>query len=260
MAKTKAKNKDTKKKNIKEIEIEEVEEIEEFDDEEFDFVDEEEDEVVVTKKTALEDDTEDDELEPLTIEERIISVEKKLNIALVFIIIAALFSLMAFVANLSGGVTTYSDEHVDAETDASAESASYDTSAFTKVKAQELEKLSKGKKIIVWIGRQGCGYCSNYVSTITQIGEDFGETIYYLDLADIFDFSGEQVTLLDEKAYDIMMNFATDKENEKIMDEFGATPMTLIIKNNKIVGSFTGALDAETITSTLKAEGFKLAK
>ena len=57
-----------------------------------------------------------------------------------------------------------------------------------------------------------------------------------------------------------MMNFATDKENEKIMDEFGATPMTLIIKNNKIVGSFTGALDAETITSTLKAEGFKLAK
>lgn len=260
MAKIKAKNKDTKKKNIKEIEIEEVEEIEEFDDEEFDFVDEDEDEVVVTKKAALADEVEDDDFEPLTLEERVISIEKKLNIALVFIVIAALFSLMAFVANLSGGVSTYSDEHIDAETDASTESASYDTSAFTKVTAQELEKLSKGKKIIVWIGRQGCGYCSDYVPTITQIGEDFGETIYYLDLADMFDFSGEEVSLLDEEAYNIMMDFATDEDNEDVMEEFGATPMTLIIKNNKIIGSFTGALDSETVTETLEEEGFKLAK
>ena len=258
MAKTKAKNKDTKKKNIKEIEIEEIEEIEEFDDEDFDFVEEDED-VVVTKKATIEDEIDDEDFEPLTLEERVISIEKKLNITLVFIIIAALFSLLAFIANLSGAAV-YSDEHAHEETDTSTESASYDTSAFTKVKAQDLEKLSKGKKIIVWIGRQGCGYCANYVPTITQIGEDFGETIYYLDLADMFDFSGEEVSLLDEEAYNIMMKFATDKDNEDVMEEFGATPMTLVIKNNKIIGSFTGALDADTVTSTLKAEGFKLAK
>lgn len=259
MAKGKAKNTDKKKKNIKEIEIEEVEEIEEFDDEEFDFEEEEE---VVTKK-VIDDEFEDEDFEPLTLEERVISIEKKLNVTLVFIIIAALFSLLAFVANLTGGAGTYSSSGSEAEEETALEagSGSYDTSAFTKVKAQELEKLSKGKKIIVWIGRQGCGYCTTYAPIITQIGKDFKETIYYIDLADIFDFSsGEQVTLLDEEAYDILMNFATDKDNEDVMEEFGATPMTLIIKNNKIIGSFTGAADAVTVADKLEDEGFESSK
>ena len=78
-----------------------------------------------------------------------------------------------------------------------------------------------------------------------------------MDLADIFDFSSEQVTLLDQEAYDILMNFATDKENEKVMEDFGSTPMTLIIKDNKIIGSFTGAADTETLFETLEKEGFK---
>jgi hypothetical protein len=41
------------------------------------------------------------------------------------------------------------------------------------------------------------------------------------------------------------------------MKEFGATPMTLVIKKNKIVGNFVGAYDEATALEILEDEGFK---
>lgn len=251
------------KKNVKQdakkkdIEIEKIEEIEEFDDEEFDFI--EDDEEIITDSN--DNTISDEDLEPLTLEERVISIEKKLNITLVFVSIASLLSLLTFIVGITSNTNSISEGTQNEQTEEEhTTSTSYDTSAFTKISAHDLKKKSKGKKIIVWIGRQGCGYCSNYVPTITNVGNKLNETIYYMDLADIFDFSTEQVSLLDEKAYDIMMKFETDKDNEGVMDDFGATPMTLIIKNNKIIGSFTGALEEETVLSTLEKEGFKQSK
>ena len=260
-AKSKAKTADKKKKNIKEVEIEEViEEIEEFDDEEFDFVDEDdfEEEVETPKKKKVSKVVEDDEEEvvELTMEERIIGIEKKQNIILVFVLVTALLSLFTFISGL-GGNKTYKDEETEPTNTETQQSPTYDTSAFTKVKAQDLEKLSKKDTIIVWIGRQGCGYCGQFAPIITSVGEKLDETIYYLDLADIFDFSTNPVTILDEEAYDLLLNFKTDGDNEGVMDEFGATPMTLVIKKNKIVGNFVGAYDEATALEILEDEGFK---
>lgn len=261
-AKSKAKTADKKKKNIKEVEIEEViEEIEEFDDEEFDFVDEDdfEEEVETPKKKKVSkvvEDDEDEEVVELTMEERIIGIEKKQNIILVFVLVTALLSLFTFISGL-GGNKTYKDEETEPTNTETQQSPTYDTSAFTKVKAQDLEKLSKKDTIIVWIGRQGCGYCGQFAPTITSVGEKLDETIYYLDLADIFDFSTNPVTILDEEAYDLLLNFKTDGDNEGVMEEFGATPMTLVIKKNKIVGNFVGAYDEATALEILEDEGFK---
>ena len=262
-AKSKAKTADKKKKNIKEVEIEEViEEIEEFDDEEFDFVDEDdfEEEVETPKKKKVSKVVLDDEEEvvELTMEERIIGIEKKQNIILVFVLVTALLSLFTFISGL-GGNKIYKDEETEPTNTETQQSPTYDTSAFTKVKAQDLEKLSKKDTIIVWIGRQGCGYCGQFAPTITSVGEKLDETIYYLDLADIFDFSTNPVTILDEEAYDLLINFKTDgaTENKEVMKEFGATPMTLVIKKNKIVGNFVGAYDEATALEILEDEGFK---
>ena len=73
------------------------------------------------------------------------------------------------------------------DTHASETSGSYSTDSFVKVGAKDLASLSKGKSIVVWIGRQGCGYCTQYVPTITSVGEKLGIDIHYLDLSDIFD-------------------------------------------------------------------------
>ena len=229
----------TKKKNIKDIEIEEVvEEIEEFDDEEF--------------EVDIDDETEDFTYEELTMEDRIISIEKKVNTMFVLTIIVAIISLITLLTNFNSVPTDNTED-----THASETSGSYSTDSFVKVGAKDLASLSKGKSIVVWIGRQGCGYCTQYVPTITSVGEKLGIDIHYLDLADIFDFSTNPVSLKDEEAYTLLEGFATDEENKDIMQELGATPMTLVIKNNKIVGSFTGALPEEQVLSTLKAEGFK---
>lgn len=260
MAKEKRSSKvaDKKKKNIKEVEIEEN--IEEFDDEEFDFDEEEDFEEEVTSKKKVSKVVEDDEESiELTMEERIISIEKKQNIILVFVLITALLSLFTFITGLSGN-RSYSDDKEKTDTDTQhPTSSTYDTSAFTKVKAQDLEKLSKKDTIIVWIGRQGCGYCAQFAPTITTIGEKLDETIYYLDLAEVFDFSTNPVGVLDEEAYNLLANFQTDgkTENKDIMQQLGATPMTLVIKKNKIVGNFVGAYDEATALQILKDEGFK---
>jgi hypothetical protein len=141
----------SKKKNIKEIEIEEVEEIEEFDDEEFDFVDE--DEEVEVK----EDDFTPEELEPLTLEERVISIEKKQNIILLLVIVTALLSLLVFITNLAGGNNgTFGDE--TGEEQQEVQSSTYDTSGFTEITAQELKATSKNKTIIVG-GEIPCLHC-----------------------------------------------------------------------------------------------------
>lgn len=259
-AKSKAKVADKKKKNIKEVEIEEIiEDVEEFDDEDFDFVEDDEEIEETPKKKKVSkvvEDVEDDEIE-LTMEERVIGIEKKQNVILIFVIITALFSLLTFITGLSDGTSTYSgDEDTTGET-AGDTSGAYDTSAFTKIKAQDLESLSKKDTIIVWIGRQGCGYCSQFVPTITSVGEKLDETIYYIDLGDVFDFSTNPVTILDEEAYDLLANIATDKDNEGVMESFGSTPMTLVIKKNKVVGNFIGAYDEATVLEILEDEGFK---
>ena len=201
---------------------------------------------------------EEEEVVELTMEERIIGIEKKQNIILVFVLVTALLSLFTFISGL-GGNKTYKDEETEPTNTETQQATAYDTSAFTKVKAQDLEKLSKKDTIIVWIGRQGCGYCGQFAPIITSVGEKLDETIYYLDLADIFDFSTNPVTILDEEAYDLLLNFKTDgaTENKEVMKEFGATPMTLVIKKNKIVGNFVGAYDEATALEILEDEGFK---
>ena len=136
-------------------------------------------------------------------------------------------------------------------------SGSYDTSMFKKIGAKDLASLSNGKTIVVWIGRQGCGYCSLYAPRIHSVGKSYNVPVYYIDLGTIFDFSGTQVTIKDQAAYDTMLNFQTDAENADVLDNFGSTPMTLFIRDNKIVGNIIGALDESQVEQTFKDEGFK---
>ena len=48
----------------------------------------------------------------------------------------------------------------------------------------------------------------------------------------------------------------TNSEQKGIMEQFGSTPMTLIIKNNTIVDSIVGATDESTLTKLIEGNGF----
>ena len=115
-------------------------------------------------------------------------------------------------------------------------SGQYDISSFTKIKPTELTTLSQGKKIVVWIGRQGCSYCSLYAPTIKSVTKDLGIKAYYIDLGAMYDASSGEWQLVDEEGYNTIMGLQkANADAEKLMADFGATPMTLVIEDNAVV-------------------------
>lgn len=153
--------------------------------------------------------------------------------------------------------TSSSSGETNEDTSTGDTSGQYDTSMFKKIGAKDLASLSNGKTIVVWIGRQGCGYCSLYAPRIHSVGKAYNVPVYYIDLGTIFDFTQAQVSIKDQSAYDTMINFQTDAENADVLENFGATPMTLFIRDNKIVGNIVGALDETQVEQAFKDEGFK---
>ena len=137
-------------------------------------------------------------------------------------------------------------------------SGQYDISAFTKIKPTELTTLSQGKKIVVWIGRQGCSYCSLYAPTIKSVTKDLGIKAYYIDLGAMYDASSGEWQLVDEEGYNTIMGLQkANSDAEKLMADFGATPMTLVIEDNAVVNGAMGAIGKEDLSKILETEGFK---
>lgn len=137
-------------------------------------------------------------------------------------------------------------------------SGQYDISSFTKIKPTELTTLSQGKKIVVWIGRQGCSYCSLYAPTIKSVTKDLGIKAYYIDLGSMYDASSGEWQLVDEEGYNTIMGLQkANADAEKLMADFGATPMTLVIEDNAVVNGAMGAIGKEDLSKILETEGFK---
>ena len=137
-------------------------------------------------------------------------------------------------------------------------SGQYDISAFTKIKPTELTTFSQGKKIVVWIGRQGCSYCSLYAPTIKSVTKDLGIKAYYIDLGAMYDASSGEWQLVDEEGYNTIMGLQkANADAEKLMADFGATPMTLVIEDNAVVNGAMGAIGKEDLSKILETEGFK---
>ena len=137
-------------------------------------------------------------------------------------------------------------------------SGSYDVSEFTKLNPSELPTITQGKKIVVWIGRQGCGYCSLYAPTIAKVTKEYGIKAYYIDLGAMYDASSGEWVLTDQEGYNAIMNLQKpNAEIEELMKDFGATPMTLIIEDNTIKNGAMGAIDKDKLSTILETEGFK---
>ena len=137
-------------------------------------------------------------------------------------------------------------------------SGEYDTSAFTKIKPAEITTISQGKKIVVWIGRQGCGYCSLYSPTIKSVANELNINAYYIDLAAMYDVSTGAWELVDEEGYNTITNLKkANAEMESLMENFGSTPMTLVIQDNTVVNGVVGAVESTELSRILEAEGFK---
>ena len=85
--------------------------------------------------------------------------------------------------------------------------------------------------------------------------KEYGYETLYVDIAKIIDFSNGDV--IDQDSYDTMMTLTCDDYYGYMKENFGSTPMILIIKDNKIIGAQTGYSEYEDFEKVLNDAGIK---
>lgn len=193
-----------------------------------------------------------DEYEELTLEDRVINIEKKVNWTFGLAVVITIISVLILIFILADG--TEKTKNTDSQSGEPTEvSADYDVSTFKEIKAQDIKKESKGKNMLIYVGRSSCGYCVQYVPVLTQVQEKSKKyQTYYIDIAKILDFSSATGGILDQEANNIMQQL----DKEFMESNWGATPLTLVVKDSKLVDSVVGYVDADTLEALVKKNGF----
>lgn len=134
----------------------------------------------------------------------------------------------------------------------------YDVSKFKEVSGTKLESLSKSSTKIVYIGRSTCGYCTMMIPVLKQAQEKYDYQTLYVDIAKIIDFTSSEFKILDQNSYNSILNLKTTSEYDGYLEEnFGATPMILILKKGKVTAIQTGYVEFETFEKFLNENGIK---
>ena len=150
------------------------------------------------------------------------------------------------------------EENEDNEEDYGSSSIdeNYSTDSFTKILPSEIASLSKNKTIVVWVGRQSCGYCGMYAPVLEDVGKDNNVTIYYVDFEDLVSFDSQYPYISDERNYNILEGLdGVDGWETFAKDNIGGTPLTLIIKDNKVVGGLSGYTEENGVLDEFKRTG-----
>ena len=132
---------------------------------------------MVKAKSIDAEEVEKDEYEEVSLEERIITMEKKINWILGLVVVVTILSLLLCVFVLQDDNGTYSNNGTTNNESSETEeeyNSTYDVSAFKEIKAQNIEKESKNKTIMIYIGRSTCGYCVQFVPILTNVQKTLG--------------------------------------------------------------------------------------
>lgn len=102
----------------------------------------------------------------------------------------------------------------------------------------EYEKLlEEGNRSIVVIGQTGCTYCEKAKPILNEIADEYDVTINYLNITD----------LSEDESKDLFNSLEYLKKLENI-----GTPLTLLIKDKKVVGHLDGAQSKSSFVKFFK--------
>lgn len=172
-----------------------------------------------------------------------VNIETKLK-NLTFIVILGYVILILLIGGLyfKDGIkntTTNNDNDTTA--------VKYDVSKMKEVTGDEAAKLfDKKGTYILYIGRSTCGVCVSLVPELNEVISKLDININYLPLESTFrtDFAKlfEHLTIETE----VNSNKGTYGE---LLEEFGYTPLVIVIKDGKMVDGFVGYRESDTISS-----------
>ena len=156
----------------------------------------------------------------------------------------------------------------------SSSSTTYDVSDMNEVDINEAIALFEEEGTqVVYIGRSTCSSCVSFVPVLNEVQKDLGFTTNYLDvtsIANIWDSKqkdNEEVKALDKKVKEFIKKLSVettvrttiDGESVTLEDtignlfyEYGFTPITIIIKDGKMIDGFVGYRDTETLTDLIE--------
>ena len=157
-----------------------------------------------------------------------------------------------FIVLLIGVSKLYSNN--DTKSDSETEyNTNYDVSMFREITASDIESETKDKLQVIYVGRETCGWCAAFLPNLWQAQEEYGYETLYVDIAKIIDFSNNSIS--DQTSYDVMMKLTGDNYENYMEENFGATPMILVMKDNKIVNAQTGYSEYEDFEKMLNKAG-----
>lgn len=100
------------------------------------------------------------------------------------------------------------------------EETEYDVSMFTSITTDKfVELFERDKKSLIYLGRSTCGYCVKFLPNLQKAQEEYGYKTYYLDITTVDDKGMKKIQKLDEF----------------LKDNYGYTPMVLVVQNGKIL-------------------------
>lgn len=181
--------------------------------------------------------------------EKILKVNRLIMVLLIAILIVLSIGVSKLLANESSA-------NVDVSTSAESEyNTEYDVSMFTEIKANDIKSKTKKEAQVVYIGRETCSWCAAFLPNLWDAQDELGYKTLYIDIAKILDFSTGEV--IDQDAYDTLNDLTGEGYENYMSENFGATPMVLIIDNNKIIGAQTGYSEYDTFKTVLNDAGIK---
>ena len=140
------------------------------------------------------------------------------------------------IVNIVTNADTVSNEVVEEE------NVNYDVSEFEVLSTTDAaKKIEEGGTHVVYIGRENCGYCVQFIPVLQQAQKDLGYKTIYIDLNEVT--ADDQEKLI---AYD-----------SYVEENFGYTPMVLVFKDGKYADGWVGYTEVEEFKSFLAEAGIK---
>ena len=207
-----------------------------------------------------------DYVDDLSLEEKVEILDKRVTATLIVSIITLLIAVVLLFGVFSG--TKSDSKNSGSNGSSTTQEKSYSTDKFKVIKGTDIEKESKGKTIMIFIGRQNCGYCAAFAPILEKAQETYGFTAYYIDLYGIYNQNwtetNGQEQILDQESLNAITSltgtgYALDGKSSLetfARDNFGATPEILFVKNNKLVGGIPGYVEEATLNDYLEKMGF----
>lgn len=210
------------------------------------------DDEVIVKKIDL--DEIDDEEE----EEKEVTVMDMLNrIVVCLIIIAVILAINTVVLiTKDGGSTT--EEAEPTTTENSSSTSNYDVSMMNEVDVSgALDLFGDKGTYVLYVGRSDCSACIGYLPNLQEAQKNLGYTTQYLDLNKVSTGSSDYNEFLKKLNIDYTMTISGEEQTKSFSDWFGYTPMTIIIKNGKMVDGEIGSLTYDGLIALLQENGIE---